>query len=158
VAGQVVLVSGGSRGIGRALAAGFASAGPSRHHGSEAATLEKTATEISTGDNPCSAVCDVAQLADIAGLTATGDEKFGGSDTLVTWRSPTNARKLRHFLPDEYDFILNINLRGCSLLSQAVGKQNDRAESGAIIKHRLAQYRFTFKECCLTPSAKPVSA
>ena len=135
VAGQVVLVSGGSRGIGRALAAGFADRGAQVVvTGRDAQTLEKTAREISSdaaGVFPL--VCDVAQLDDIGRLTATVVEKFGRIDTLVNVAGVNKRQKVETFSANEFDFILNINLRGLFFLSQAVGKQMIAQKSGAII-------------------------
>ena len=135
VTGQVVVVSGGSRGIGRALAAGFAERGAQVViTGREAPTLEKTAREISTGAKSVfPAVCDVSQLADIERLTATVVEKFGRIDTLVNVAGVNKRKKVETFSPEEYDFILNINLRGLFFLSQAVGQQMIAQKSGAII-------------------------
>ncbi|HEY2251146.1 MAG TPA: SDR family oxidoreductase, partial [Planctomycetaceae bacterium] len=135
VARQIVLVSGGSRGIGRALAAGFAERGAQVViTGRETATLEKTAREISTGAKSVfPAVCDVSQLDDIGRLTATVVEKFGRIDTLVNVAGVNKRKKVETFSPDEYDFILNINLRGLFFLSQAVGKQMIAQKGGAIV-------------------------
>ena len=64
VADQVVVVSGGSRGIGKALAAGFAARGAKVViTGREADTLDQTAKEISTGTHPVrTVVCDVSDV------------------------------------------------------------------------------------------------
>jgi len=75
----------------------------------------------------------VAQLDDIGRLTATVIEKFGRIDTLVNVAGVNKRKKVETFSPDEYDFILNINLRGLFFLSQAVGKQMIAQKSGAII-------------------------
>lgn len=135
VAGQVTVVSGGSRGIGRALAAGFAERGAHvMITGREETSLAKTAAEISTGDHKVvPIVCDVSQLDDIRRLMATVLEKFGRIDTLVNVAGVNKRKKVETFSPEEYDFILNINLRGLFFLSQAAGKQMLVQKSGTII-------------------------
>ncbi|MGE5192594.1 MAG: SDR family NAD(P)-dependent oxidoreductase [Deltaproteobacteria bacterium] len=135
VAEQVTVVSGGSRGIGRALAAAFAQRG-SRVviTGREEETLTRTAAEISAGKDPVvPLVCDVARLEDIERLVAAVLEKFGRIDTLVNVAGVNKRKKVETFTPDEYDFILNVNLRGLFFLSQAAGKQMIVQKSGTII-------------------------
>ena len=135
VAGQVTVVSGGSRGIGRALAAGFAERGAQVViTGREEATLAKAAAEITTGDHKVvPLVCDVAQLDDGRRLMAAVLEKFGRIDTLVNVAGVNKRKKVETFSPEEFDFILNINLRGLFFLSQAAGKQMLVQKSGTII-------------------------
>jgi NAD(P)-dependent dehydrogenase (short-subunit alcohol dehydrogenase family) len=116
---QVVLVSGASRGIGRAIAAGFAERGAKVIiTGREAATLDKTAQEI----NATAIVCDVAKKDAIERLVKKALADFGHIDTLLNVAG-VNRRMLADKLSeDDYDFILDINLKGPFLLSQAVGK------------------------------------
>ncbi len=135
VAGQVTVVSGGSRGIGRALAAGFAARNAQVViTGREQATLEKTAAEISNGAHPVvPVVCDVSQLDDIKRLVAAVIEKFGRIDALINVAGVNKRKKVETFTPEEYDFILDINLRGLFFLSQAAGKAMLLQKSGAII-------------------------
>src|SRR5438874_13280388 len=77
---QVVLVSGASRGIGRAIAAGFAQRGAKVViTGRETATLETTAREI----NATPIVCDVARKDAIDRLVKKALEQFGHIDTLL---------------------------------------------------------------------------
>ncbi|HEY3965459.1 MAG TPA: SDR family NAD(P)-dependent oxidoreductase, partial [Planctomycetaceae bacterium] len=85
VTGQIVVVSGGSRGIGRALAEGFAERGSQVIiTGRESATIEAAAREMSSGPNSVvPIVCDVAQLDDIARLVETVVGRFGRIDTLL---------------------------------------------------------------------------
>src|SRR5215475_2971677 len=116
---QVVLVSGASRGIGRAIAEGFAQRGARVIiTGRETATLDKTAKEISA--TPI--VCDVADAKAIDKLVKAALDKFGHIDTLLNVAG-VNRRMLSEKLSEaDYDFILDINLKGPFLLSQAVGK------------------------------------
>ena len=116
---QVVLVSGASRGIGRAIAQGFAERG-SRViiTGRDAATLEATARDI----NATPIVCDVANKDAIDKLVETALKQFGHIDTLINVAG-VNRRMLAEKLTEaDYDFILDINLKGPFLLSIAVGK------------------------------------
>jgi NAD(P)-dependent dehydrogenase (short-subunit alcohol dehydrogenase family) len=135
VTGQIVVVSGGSRGIGRALAEGFAERGSQVIiTGRESATIEAAAREMSSGPNSVvPIVCDVAQLDDIARLVETVVGRFGRIDTLLNVAGVNKRKKAETFSPEEYDFILNINLRGLFFLSQAVGKQLIAQKSGTII-------------------------
>jgi NAD(P)-dependent dehydrogenase (short-subunit alcohol dehydrogenase family) len=135
VAGQVVLVSGGSRGIGKALARGFAERGAQVViTGRESDKLTATAREISTGDLPVAPiVCDVSQLDQIDSLVAGVIEKFGRIDTLVNVAGVNKRKKVETFSPEEYDFILNINLRGLFFLSQAVGRHLIKRKAGCVI-------------------------
>jgi NAD(P)-dependent dehydrogenase (short-subunit alcohol dehydrogenase family) len=116
---QVVLVSGASRGIGRAIAEGFAQRGATVIiTGRESATLEKTAREI----NATPMVCDVADGKAIDRLVKSALEKFERIDTLINVAG-VNRRMLAEKLTEaDYDFILDINLKGPFLLSLAVGK------------------------------------
>jgi NAD(P)-dependent dehydrogenase (short-subunit alcohol dehydrogenase family) len=134
VAGQVTVISGGSRGIGRALAQGFAGRGARVvMTGREEATLAKAASEIAGEHKVVPIVCDVADLENIRRLMATVVETFGRIDTLVNVAGVNKRKKVETFSPDEYDFILNINLRGLFFLSQETGKQMLAQKSGTII-------------------------
>jgi NAD(P)-dependent dehydrogenase (short-subunit alcohol dehydrogenase family) len=135
VADQVVLVAGASRGIGRALAEGFAERDAKVViAGREADTLQKTAKEISTGTHPVSfEVCDVAKPEDVAKLVKTVIGKFGHIDTLVSVAGVNKRMKAEDYPIEDYDWILNINLRGAFVVAQAVGRHMIERGSGAII-------------------------
>jgi gluconate 5-dehydrogenase len=135
VAEQVVLVAGASRGIGRALAEGFAERDAQVViAGREADTLAKTAKEISTGEHAVACeVCDVAKPEDVARLVKNVVDKFGHIDTLVSVAGVNKRMKAEDYSAEEYDWIVNINLRGAFMLAQAVGRHMIGRKSGAII-------------------------
>lgn len=125
VEGQVTVVSGGSRGIGKALARGFAERGAQVIiTGRDAETLSTTASELSAeGGSVVPMVCDVAKPDDIETLTRAVLEDFGRIDTLLNVAGVNKRQRAETFTADEYDFILDINLKGAFLLSQAIGRQ-----------------------------------
>lgn len=124
VADLSVLVSGGSRGIGRALAEGFARRGARvTITGRERATLETTAKEISVGPHTVDyLVCDVAQPDDISHMVQTAKQKAGGIDCLLNVAGVNVRKRVESYTVDEFDGILNINLKGAFLVAQQVGR------------------------------------
>jgi gluconate 5-dehydrogenase len=124
VAGQVVLASGASRGIGRAIAEGFARRGAQVViTGRERDTVTRAARDIDpSGKTVYGMVCDVADTAAIGKLVKDVLAQFGRVDTLINVAG-VNRRMLAERLSEaDWDFIVDINLKGPFLLSQAVGK------------------------------------
>jgi NAD(P)-dependent dehydrogenase (short-subunit alcohol dehydrogenase family) len=135
VSGQVVLVPGASRGIGRALAEGFAARGAQVIiAGRDAASLEKTASEISAGDIPVKpVVCDVAKPQDVTALVDSTLAAFDRIDTLLSVAGVNKRMKAEAYSAEEYDWIMDINLRGSFMLAQAVGRHMIERKAGSII-------------------------
>jgi len=122
VADQVVIVSGGSRGIGRAIAEGFAKRQAQvAVTGRDLTTLQKTAKEIGGSVKPY--VCDVAKAEDIEKLVAGVVKDFGRVDTLVNVAGVNRRMRSEKLTEADYDFVVDINQKGPMLLSLAVGKQ-----------------------------------
>src|SRR5438132_9089688 len=132
VAEQVVLVSGASRGIGRGLAEGFAERGATVViTGREKATLEQAAREICPkGGTVRAVVCDVADAKAIDQLVAAVVAEFGRIDTLVNVAGVNRRMKAEKLTEGDYDFIVDINLKGPVLLSLAVGRKQLERRKG----------------------------
>lgn len=132
---QVVLVSGGSRGIGRALAEGFAERDARVIvAGREQATLEQTAKEISVGAHPVRAlVCNVSKVDDVKALVERTLSDCGHIDTLLNVAGVNKRMKVESYSAEEFDWIMNINLRGAFLVAQLVGRHMISRRSGNII-------------------------
>ncbi|MFC1525671.1 SDR family NAD(P)-dependent oxidoreductase [Candidatus Latescibacterota bacterium] len=135
VEGQVVVVSGGSRGIGRALAEGFAERQAQVIiTGRQADTLARTAEEISTGEHPVAfRVCDVSRPEEIDGLVDSVAGEFDHLDGLLNVAGVNKRRRVEEFDLDEYDWIMDTNLRGAFALAQKVGRHMIGRGSGSII-------------------------
>ena len=121
---QVVLVSGGSRGIGLAIAAGFAQRGAQVViTGREASTLEQAvATMTEAPLTPQGVVCDVARAEQIQQVVEQLQQQHGRIDTLINVAGVNRRKPSLEVTEEDYDFIVDINLKGAFLLSQAVGR------------------------------------
>lgn len=134
VADQTVLVSGGSRGIGRAIAQGFATRGAQVViTGRDETTLAETAAAITGERDVIACVCDVGDTTSIESLAAELDERFEHIDTLVNVAGVNRRKPAVEVTEDDYDFILGINLKGAFLLAQAVGRRMIEKGGGSII-------------------------
>ncbi len=125
VADQVVFVSGGTRGIGRALAEGFAQRGALVViSGRNQATAERAAAEIAsaTRSRCLGLACDVGEEAPIQPAVDRILTEFGHIDVLINVAGVNRRMAAESLTAADFDFVLNTNLRGAFLLSQAVGR------------------------------------
>jgi gluconate 5-dehydrogenase len=125
VSNQVVLVSGGTRGIGYAIAEGFAKrnalvvvTGRTAEAANEAAAKLRPEAMFP----PIGIACDVAQADQVQRLTASVLEMFGRIDVLINVAGVNRRKPAIEVTDDDYDYILGTNLRGAFLLSRDVGK------------------------------------
>ncbi len=135
VKGQIVLVSGASRGIGRAIAQGFAERGATVViTGRVAETLEETARQIGqSGATVRAKVCDAADAKALQKLADEVVAEFGRIDTLVNCAGVNKRMRVEHYDEATYDYITNINIRGAFFLSLAVGRHMIQARGGSQI-------------------------
>lgn len=135
VEGQVVLVSGASRGIGRAIAEGFAQRGATVViTGRVQDTLEECAREICpAGGTVVAKPHDVADAQAGQQLVDEVVEQFGRIDTLVNCAGVNKRMKVEQYDEETYDFITNINIRGAFFLALAAGRYMVRQGHGSQI-------------------------
>jgi 3-oxoacyl-[acyl-carrier protein] reductase len=113
--GKVGVVTGGGRGIGRAISERLAEMGATTVIcGRAQSTLEEAANEIRSRGGECEAIaCDVAQLGSVEALAARVQNTFGRIDILVNNAGVGDfSRPLHELPPEDWERIFNTNLRG----------------------------------------------
>ena len=123
LAGRIALVTGGSRGIGRATALAFAAEGADIAfcHLDDGDQAERTAAEIrALGRRATHRSVDVADVAAGRDFAAGVAREFGPIDILFN-NAGTNIRKpFEDYTEDEFDRILAVHMKGMFFMAQAV--------------------------------------
>ncbi len=134
--GKVALVTGASRGIGREIALELARQGANvavNYSGSEAKALEVVAEIQALGRESFAIQCDVAIGDSVTDMVKTTIERFGALHILVNNAGITRDNLLMRMKDDEWDAVINTNLKGVFLCTRAVTRQMMKQRSGRII-------------------------
>jgi 3-oxoacyl-[acyl-carrier protein] reductase len=140
LAGRAALVTGGGKGIGRAVAKRLAAEGAAvAICGREPAAIETAAAEIeAAGGRALARALDVGDEAAVEALVAETTAIFGGLEILVNNAALTAMSKIG-FAPlvdmatDEWERVIRVNLTGAFFASRAAGRVMRAAGRGAII-------------------------
>jgi gluconate 5-dehydrogenase len=126
LSGRVALVTGGSRGLGLQIAEALGEMGASiAISARKQDELDSAVQRLgSLGIKANAYVCDIGKRADIPGLVDAVLGKFRKVDILVnnagaTWGAPAEDHPL-----EAWDKLVNVNLTGAFLLTQAIGKRS----------------------------------
>ncbi|RJQ83621.1 MAG: SDR family oxidoreductase [Desulfobacteraceae bacterium] len=135
LSGKVAIVTGGGRGIGRAIALGLAGAGASVViAGRTAEQLSEAAEQIrATGAKALPVPTDLTDPQQIEQLAAKTVETFGRIDILVNNAARSFLRSLLDLREDGWDKVFNTNVKAVWLLSRAVARQMIEQKGGRII-------------------------
>ncbi len=133
---RVALVTGGGRGIGRALATGLAEAGADIALTARSEEqLLRTADEIAvaTGRRAVEFPADLTDLAQIEPVVDAVLREFGKIDILVNNAGTINRAPALEYTPQMWDEVMAINIRGAFFVAQAVGRHMVDRGRGRII-------------------------
>ena len=134
--GKVALVTGSSRGVGKAVALGFAASGADVviNYTSNQNAADNVVTEVqSMGRSAVAVKADVAVKTDVERLVNTAAEKFGKLDILVNNAGFTRPAMMVKMSEDQWDQVVDIHLKGAFMCSQAAGRLMKEQNSGKII-------------------------
>jgi 3-oxoacyl-[acyl-carrier protein] reductase len=134
--GKVCLVTGGSRGIGRACAEALASRGAHvviGYVGNEAAAREAAASCEAAGGKAELCQFDVSQTGAAEAAVADAAKRLGRLDVLVLSAGISLDGLLLRLKDDDFDRTLNVNLKGAVACARGALKPMMRAKSGRII-------------------------
>jgi len=130
--GKVALVTGSTRGIGRAIAETLAGCGARvAVVGRELSRAEAAAAEIGHGAQGFA--CDVSDTAQVTALVAAVEAAFGTLDILVNNAGLTKDNVIVRLKDDDWDAVLDANLRGAFASIRAASRGMMKRRSGRII-------------------------
>ena len=133
---RVAIITGASRGIGRATALALAAEGANvvvNYASSSAAAEEVVKTISDAGGNAIALQADVSKLDQVDTLINKTLEKFGRVDVLVNNAGITRDTLLLRMKPEDWQAVIDLNLTGVFLCTRAVSKVMLKQKSGRII-------------------------
>lgn len=123
LSGKVALVTGASRGLGRAIALALAEAGADlvlnfRRRATEAHTVEAQIRQL---PRRCITIqADVSVAAEVEHLVRSAEERFGRIDILVNNAGIARPQSIEEITEQDWDDVLTTNLKSCFLVTHAV--------------------------------------
>jgi 3-oxoacyl-[acyl-carrier protein] reductase len=135
---KVAIVTGASRGIGRAIAVALASEGAKVvvNYASSASAAEAVVAEINSLENGSEAIAvpaDVSKEAEVDSLIKSAIDKWGRVDVLVNNAGITRDTLLLRMKLEDWQSVIDLNLTGVFLTSRAIAKIMLKQKSGRII-------------------------
>jgi 3-oxoacyl-[acyl-carrier protein] reductase len=134
--GRVAIVTGGGRGIGRAIAVRLAEEGAkvAISYRTNDAAAEETAEKVREAGRECELIKgDVSSPADVEALIKGVAASFGRLDVLVNNAGITRDNLMMRMKEDEFDEVLRTNLKGTYLCTRAALRPMVRARWGRIV-------------------------
>ncbi len=132
LSGRSALVTGASRGIGREIALALAAAGAKV---ACVATNEALLAELTAriGASAIALKCDVSKAAEVEAAVEKAAAAFGGLDILVNNAGVTRDNLLLRIKEEDWDAVLDTNLKAPYLFIKAAGRFLMRSKAGRVI-------------------------
>ncbi|WP_255152157.1 SDR family NAD(P)-dependent oxidoreductase [Halorarius halobius] len=139
VSDRTAVVTGGSRGIGRAIARNFAEDGANvvicalERDREELEATAADLTEASSNGRAVPVTCDITDRDDVAALADAAVEEFGGIDVLVNNAGGDRQAPFEEFSVEDWNFVIELNINGTFNATQIVGEHIRTDDGGAIV-------------------------
>jgi len=135
LAGKIALITGGGTGIGRGTALAFAREGAKvAVAGRRVEKLQEVVSEIKVAGGEATAVaCDVSRAADAQNAIRKTVEAFGKLNVLVNNAGVLHVSTIEEIPEDEWDRLIDANLKGPFLMCRAALPEFRKAGGGAIV-------------------------
>lgn len=132
---KTVIVTGGSKGIGKSIALTFAQLNANVViSGRNKSALEETLEELREYNKNCIAISgDLSNIDEVRHLIDTAAAEFGSVDVLVNNAGVNIAKPALEVTEDDWDTVLDLNLKTAFFASQAAAKYMIPQKSGRII-------------------------
>lgn len=135
--GKTALITGASRGIGRAIAVAFAEQGANLVLNASRASddMEATVDAVKAAGGDCIvSIGSVDQAEAARAMVETAVETFGRLDILINNAGITRDKPLMMMREEEFDEVMSVNLRGAYQCSREAARQMMKQRSGRIIQ------------------------
>ena len=157
--GKTALVTGASRGIGRAIALRLAAEGASvaiNYAGNTAKAEETKAAIEAAGGKAALFQADVSDSAQVEQMVAAVTEAFGTIDILVNNAGITRDGLLMRMKEEDFDAVLDTNLKGIFHVTKAVSKLMMKKRAGRIVNMAsVASFAFSGIAAVISVAMKP---
>ncbi|MDD4334676.1 MAG: 3-oxoacyl-[acyl-carrier-protein] reductase [Desulfotomaculaceae bacterium] len=134
--GRIAIITGASRGIGRAITLTLAKKGAAVvvNYASNAGAAEETAQQVrDNGGRALVFKADIAKPAEAAALVKAAVDEFGGVDILVNNAGVTRDNFILRMKDEDWDQVLGVNLKGAFNCTKAAARVMVKNHSGRII-------------------------
>lgn len=134
--GKIAIITGASRGIGRAVTLALAKRGAAVvvNYASNAGAAEETARQVrDNGGRALVFKADVAEPAEAAALVQAAVDEFGGVDILVNNAGVTRDNFILRMKEEDWDQVLGVNLKGAFNCTKSAARVMIKNRSGRII-------------------------
>jgi NAD(P)-dependent dehydrogenase (short-subunit alcohol dehydrogenase family) len=133
--GKIAIVTGGGRGIGRSIATAFAKAGADVAVNDLDADSARTTSEqiVSLGRRASAVRADISRKDEVEAMVDRVSKELGEVDILVNNAGVIVRKPAEHLSEEEWDRVMDINLKGVFLCAQAVAKRMIPRQKGVIL-------------------------